>query len=121
MAPHVSKTVSGEKLTWDTKYNIKTNCQDNLTAILYKTDDIRLEQQDIVEPAPDQVFGQPCIFFLHLELKGLHCATFFSAILQVLLKMDSVGICGSDVHYWTHGAIGDFIVKYKNSKLLALT
>ena len=44
-----------------------------------------------------------------------------SAILQVLLKMDSVGICGSDVHYWTHGAIGDFIVKYKNSKLLALT
>jgi threonine dehydrogenase-like Zn-dependent dehydrogenase len=26
--------------------------------------------------------------------------------------MDSVGICGSDVHYWTHGAIGDFIVKY---------
>ena len=25
--------------------------------------------------------------------------------------MHSVGICGSDVHYWTHGAIGDFIVK----------
>lgn len=25
--------------------------------------------------------------------------------------MDSVGICGSDVHYWTHGAIGDFIVR----------
>merc|ERR1719192_2614693 len=46
-------------------------------------DDIRLEQQDVVEPGPD----------------------------QVLLRMDSVGICGSDVHYWTHGAIGDFIVK----------
>ena len=30
---------------------------------------------------------------------------------KVLLRMDSVGICGSDVHYWTHGAIGDFIVK----------
>jgi len=30
---------------------------------------------------------------------------------EVLLKMDSVGICGSDVHYWTHGAIGDFVVK----------
>ena len=25
--------------------------------------------------------------------------------------MTSVGICGSDVHYWTSGAIGDFIVK----------
>lgn len=24
--------------------------------------------------------------------------------------MGSVGICGSDVHYWTHGRIGDFIV-----------
>ncbi len=25
--------------------------------------------------------------------------------------MQSVGICGSDVHYWVHGRIGDFIVK----------
>lgn len=25
--------------------------------------------------------------------------------------MQQVGICGSDVHYWTHGNIGDFIVK----------
>ena len=29
---------------------------------------------------------------------------------EVLLAMQSVGICGSDVHYWTHGRIGDFIV-----------
>jgi len=57
--------------------------EDNLTAILYKVDDIRLEQTPVPEPAEG----------------------------QVLLKMDSVGICGSDVHYWTHGAIGDFIVK----------
>jgi len=25
--------------------------------------------------------------------------------------MKAVGICGSDVHYWTHGRIGDFVVK----------
>ncbi|KAI8478481.1 hypothetical protein Bbelb_435110 [Branchiostoma belcheri] len=25
--------------------------------------------------------------------------------------MHSVGICGSDVHYWVHGAIGDFVVR----------
>ena len=25
--------------------------------------------------------------------------------------MNSVGICGSDVHYLKHGRIGDFIVK----------
>lgn len=24
--------------------------------------------------------------------------------------MHSVGICGSDVHYWQHGQIGDFVV-----------
>ena len=53
-------------------------------------------------------------------MKGPHCAS-FSVLLQVLLKMDSVGICGSDVHYWTHGAIGDFIVKYENSDFFAPT
>ena len=25
--------------------------------------------------------------------------------------MRDVGICGSDIHYWVHGAIGDFVVK----------
>ena len=30
---------------------------------------------------------------------------------EVLLSMKSVGICGSDVHYWTHGHIGDFVLK----------
>jgi len=27
---------------------------------------------------------------------------------EVLLRMKQVGICGSDVHYWTHGGIGRF-------------
>ena len=30
---------------------------------------------------------------------------------EVLIKVKSVGICGSDIHYWTHGKIGNFIVK----------
>ena len=29
---------------------------------------------------------------------------------QVLVKVEYVGICGSDVHYLEHGAIGDFVV-----------
>lgn len=29
---------------------------------------------------------------------------------QVLVKLEYVGICGSDVHYLEHGAIGDFVV-----------
>ncbi|HBP37195.1 MAG TPA: alcohol dehydrogenase [Clostridiales bacterium] len=31
---------------------------------------------------------------------------------EVLVKLAAVGICGSDVHYYTHGRIGDFIVEY---------
>lgn len=30
---------------------------------------------------------------------------------ELLLKTHSVGICGSDVHYWQHGRIGHFIVE----------
>ncbi|ESP05658.1 hypothetical protein LOTGIDRAFT_208637 [Lottia gigantea] len=55
----------------------------NLTAILYKQGDLKLEDLPVKEPGPG----------------------------QVQLSMKDVGICGSDVHYWTHGAIGDFIVK----------
>lgn len=30
---------------------------------------------------------------------------------EVIVNVKAVGICGSDVHYWTHGRIGDFVVK----------
>jgi L-iditol 2-dehydrogenase len=30
---------------------------------------------------------------------------------EVLVKMKSVGICGSDIHYYEHGRIGDFVVE----------
>lgn len=30
---------------------------------------------------------------------------------EVLVKVEYVGICGSDLHYFEHGAIGDYIVK----------
>ena len=31
---------------------------------------------------------------------------------EVLVKMEAVGICGSDLHYYSHGKIGDFIVEF---------
>ncbi|OQR78078.1 sorbitol dehydrogenase-like [Tropilaelaps mercedesae] len=62
---------------------------DNLTCVLYKKGDMRLarllstqEQTSIPEPNANEV--------------------------QVSIR--SVGICGSDVHYFVHGAIGPFIV-----------
>ncbi|KAG8440371.1 hypothetical protein GDO86_006213 [Hymenochirus boettgeri] len=55
----------------------------NLSVVVHGTGDLRLENRPIPEPGPN----------------------------EVLLKMHSVGICGSDVHYWQHGRIGDFIVK----------
>jgi len=61
-------------------FNMAPN--NNLTAVLMKTNDLRLENRPIPEPKDD----------------------------QVLLRMGAVGICGSDVHYLTHGRIGDFIV-----------
>jgi len=30
---------------------------------------------------------------------------------QVLVEIRSVGVCGSDVHYYEHGRIGDFVVR----------
>jgi len=30
---------------------------------------------------------------------------------EVLVKMKSVGICGSDVHYYDKGKIGNFVVE----------
>lgn len=30
---------------------------------------------------------------------------------EVQISMHAVGICGSDVHYWKKGRIGDFILK----------
>jgi L-iditol 2-dehydrogenase len=56
---------------------------DNLTAVLHKTGDLRLEQRPIPEPQEH----------------------------EVLLRMAAVGICGSDVHYLVRGHIGDFVVK----------
>lgn len=30
---------------------------------------------------------------------------------EVLVRIREVGLCGSDVHYWEHGRIGDFVVE----------
>ncbi|KAM8762581.1 sorbitol dehydrogenase [Acanthopagrus schlegelii] len=55
---------------------------ENLTVVLHAKGDLRLENRPVPEPGPD----------------------------EVLLQMHSVGICGSDVHYWQHGRIGDFVL-----------
>uniref|UniRef100_T1IX42 Sorbitol dehydrogenase n=1 Tax=Strigamia maritima TaxID=126957 RepID=T1IX42_STRMM len=58
------------------------NIIDNLSLVLHKTKDLRLEQRPIPE-----IGDNDC-----------------------LVAINSVGICGSDVHYWIDGRIADFIV-----------
>lgn len=31
---------------------------------------------------------------------------------EVLVKMEAVGVCGSDIHYYSHGRIGNFVVEF---------
>jgi len=60
-----------------------TSPKDNICAVLKAINDIQLESRPIPTPGPR----------------------------DLLVNIKSVGICGSDVHYWTHGRIGDFILK----------
>ncbi|CAH1173524.1 unnamed protein product [Phaedon cochleariae] len=59
------------------------NGKDNLSAVLYGKDDMKLEQRPIPVPRDN----------------------------QVLLQMEVVGICGSDVSYLAKGVCGPFVVK----------
>ncbi|MGI5918010.1 MAG: alcohol dehydrogenase catalytic domain-containing protein, partial [Anaerolineae bacterium] len=52
-------------------------------AVLYGVGDVRLEQRPVPTPGPG----------------------------EVLVRIKRVGICGSDIHYFTHGRIGDFVVR----------
>src|SRR6266550_3044958 len=54
-----------------------------MAAVLYAPRDLRIEQRPV--PTPSQG--------------------------EVLVRILSVGVCGSDVHYYEHGRIGDFVVR----------
>jgi L-iditol 2-dehydrogenase len=55
----------------------------NQAAIMYGTHDIRLEEVPVPEPGPR----------------------------EVLVEIEAVGVCGSDVHYYEEGRIGSFVVR----------
>jgi L-iditol 2-dehydrogenase len=55
----------------------------NRAAVLYAPGDVRLEERSRPEPGP----------------------------LEVVVEVRSVGVCGSDVHYYEHGRIGGFVVE----------
>lgn len=55
----------------------------NEAAVLHGVGDLRIEERPVPEP------GQR----------------------EVLVEIRSVGICGSDIHYYEHGRIGDFVVE----------
>lgn len=51
-------------------------------SVLRRAGEVALEERDVPEPAAD----------------------------EVLVKIGSVGVCGSDVHYYEHGRIGPYVV-----------
>jgi L-iditol 2-dehydrogenase len=55
---------------------------ENVAAVLHGPGDLRIESRPMPEPGPG----------------------------EVLVEIHSVGICGSDVHYYEHGRIGDYVV-----------
>ena len=57
--------------------------QKNRAAVLHAVADLRVDDVPMPTPGPD----------------------------EVLVAVRSVGICGSDVHYWAHGRIGSFVVE----------
>lgn len=57
--------------------------KDNRAAVLYGVRDLRVESRPMPEPGPD----------------------------ELLVEVRSVGVCGSDVHYYQHGRIGNFVVE----------
>lgn len=52
-------------------------------SVLMKPGQIAIQRREIPDPAPG----------------------------EVLVRVEAVGICGSDVHYYKHGRIGDFVVE----------
>jgi L-iditol 2-dehydrogenase len=52
-------------------------------SVLYAPKDIRVEERPMPDPGPD----------------------------EVLVQVGSVGVCGSDVHYYQDGRIGEFVVR----------
>ncbi|MGK5638559.1 NAD(P)-dependent alcohol dehydrogenase [Streptomyces sp. URMC 126] len=52
-------------------------------AVLHGPEDLRIEERPVPLPGPG----------------------------QVLVRVEAVGICGSDVHYYRHGRIGEFVVR----------
>ena len=53
------------------------------TAVLHGIRDVRMESRAVPVPAPH----------------------------EVLVKIERVGVCGSDVHYFTEGKIGRYVVE----------
>jgi L-iditol 2-dehydrogenase len=55
----------------------------NRAAVLHAPGDVRLEERAVPQPGPR----------------------------EVVVEITAVGVCGSDVHYYEHGRIGDFVVE----------
>ncbi len=58
-------------------------------------------------PIPDVNDGGKSSKHIHRTIPNSECF----GIAEVLLAMQSVGICGSDIHFYTHGKIGHYVIE----------
>ncbi len=61
------------------------------------------------EPLPP--IGRASVLLREHELRIETRPTPFAGPNEVLVRVAAVGVCGSDVHYYRHGRIGDFVVE----------
>ncbi|XGW07046.1 hypothetical protein V3C99_016950 [Haemonchus contortus] len=75
---------------------------DNLSAVMHGVNDLRLEQRKIPVPAGNQLLisGDQSSFSIVWLTHNIN-----------LHRIHTVGICGSDVHFLTRGAIGKYVVE----------
>ena len=77
---------------------------ENLSVVLKGVKDLQMENR----PVPQPKAGGISNFLSSIFLRSFYFYFFYSTEVQIAMGM--VGICCSDVHYFQHGRIGDFVV-----------
>ena len=98
--------------------NKKANLMFTCLAIAGNSSNAATRTARLVPDTPFSVLSASYIYlFFCVDFLCVHSSTKTNQVfrltlrIDVLLRMVSVGICGSDVHYWHRGSAGRFVVR----------